>query len=77
MAYKMKGPSLYPDFLKKKQTGPVETETKSPANHKGIFAKHPSKKDGHTKGDHKRIKAMSKFPYTYVERPDNTKKEDK
>ena len=29
MTYKMNGPSLYPEFLKKKQRGPVETETKS------------------------------------------------
>ena len=114
MAYKMSGPSLYPDFLKKKQVGPVETgETTKTSNveaykkskeltieeddklgfrkdqlktdamdspdahvkdkmssvkHKGILAKHPSKKDGHTKSDHARMKAMRKFPYTHVER---------
>lgn len=28
MAFKMKGPSLYPKFLKKKQRGPVETKNK-------------------------------------------------
>jgi hypothetical protein len=28
MTYKMKGPSLYPEFLKKKQKGPVETKVK-------------------------------------------------
>tara|TARA_R100001369_G_scaffold17591_1_gene32968 strand:+ start:168 stop:362 length:195 start_codon:yes stop_codon:yes gene_type:complete len=28
MTYKMSGPSLYPEFLKKKQRGPVETKNK-------------------------------------------------